>query len=290
MILVVGGTGRLGGHLVRSLTTAGETVRVLTRDPAASASYSEELLVGDLRDPTSLARAVAGCSTVISAAHGFLGGRGAGPEVVDRDGNRDLIAAAATAGVDRFVMVSVHGASAAHPMVLHRMKYAAEQALRSSSLDFTILRPSAYYETWIEVLGAKLSTGGPVMVFGKGANPLSFVSVRDVCDVVMLVVQEHACRAEAVDVGGPEDLTMGQFARALVEHAGGEAKVKHVPGSVLRTMSVLARPVNPAFARMARGAVAMDTVDMTMDPAPVARRFPSVHWHTLADVLITAPA
>lgn len=280
MILIAGGTGRLGRLLVERID---EPVRVLSRSPTADSAA--QVSIGDLRDVSSLTRAVQGCRAVVSAAHGFVGGRGAGPEAVDRDGNAHLIGAASAAGVEHFLLLSVHDARPDHPMSLHRMKYAAEQVLAGSGMRSTILRPSAYYETWTQILGAKVGSGGPAMVFGRGNNPISFVSVRNVADAVTSSLADPAARGETIDVVGPENLTMTQVAEALARSAGAPGRVKHVPFPVLRAASVLARPVAPAFARMAAGAVAMDTVPMAADSAATAQRFPEIGWRTLADVL-----
>ncbi|MDT4915257.1 MAG: hypothetical protein QOC66_4385 [Pseudonocardiales bacterium] len=284
MILVVGGTGRLGRQLVTDLLARGDKVRVLTRDGSRADEPGAEVVIGDLRDPASLGRAVAGCTAVVSAAHGLLGGRGAGPEQVDRDGTVNLVRAAVEAGVEHLVLVSMHGASPDHPMELSRMKYAAEEAVRGSGIGHTILRPPAYYETWIDILGAKLDSGGPVMIFGRGRNPISFVSVVDVARAVSTALDDPQLRGQTVDVGAAENLTMIRFAERLVEHAGGGSRIRHLPLPVLRAMSGLARPVAPAFARMARSAVAMDTGDMAMAPGRV-EPFPDITWRRLAEVL-----
>jgi uncharacterized protein YbjT (DUF2867 family) len=285
MILVVGGTGRLGGLVVRSLAAAGTPVRVLTRDAQPAAGLPAEVVVGDLRDAASLDAAVAGCTTVISAAHGFVGGRRDGPEAIDRAGNLSLIRAAARAGVGHVVLTSVHGAAPDHPMSLHRAKYAAEQALRESGLSWTIVRATAYLETWIEIVGGKVGSGGPGLVFGRGDNPINFVSVVDVARIVVAAVTDPGLRGELIEVGGPENVTLSDFAGRL-----GATRVKHIPRPALRAMSVLARPTAPAFARQARAAVVMDTTDMTFDAAALAHRFPQVAWHRLSDVLEPSPA
>src|SRR5919197_4495573 len=162
MILVAGGTGTLGTQVVRRLSDRGLEVRVLTRDPARAAHLpaTVELLTGDLRDPAALAAALRGCATVVSAVHGFVGPGKPSPEAIDRDANRALIRAAAAAGVQHLVLVSVLGAAPDHPMSLHRAKHAAEQALQASGLAWTILRPAAYLETWIAITGAKLADDG----------------------------------------------------------------------------------------------------------------------------------
>jgi uncharacterized protein YbjT (DUF2867 family) len=261
LIALTGGTSRLGRALLPLLD--GRPVRVLTRERgrAAGLPASVELIEGDARDPAALAMLVRGCRTVVSAMHGFVGPRGISPESIDRDGNRALIAAAKSAGVGHFVLVSVHGVSPRHPMSLFRAKFAAEEALRRSGLDFTIVRPTAFLETWTTILGDILEAKGHALVFGPGRNPINFVPVKDVADVVARAVKEGRLERDTVEIGG-ENLTFVMLAERLIG-ARGAGTIKHVPLPVLRAMSVLARPFAPAFARQARAAVVMNTVDMT---------------------------
>jgi uncharacterized protein YbjT (DUF2867 family) len=293
MILIAGGTGTLGRHLIDLLAPHDE-VRVLTRAPARAAGLPAHPVRGDVRDAAAVAAAVRGCSTVISAVHGFLGGRRAGPEAVDRDGNRNLIDAAVRHGVDRFVLVSVMAAAPDHPMSLHRMKYAAEQALRTTGLAWTIVRPSAYLQTWIEVIGGKLAGGGPAVVFGRGNNPINFVSAHDVAAVIATILPDPSYLGAIVDVAGPDNITLTEFARHLTtrhDHSGtpGPGRVKHISPTALRLMSVLARPVNPALARQAAAALTMDTTDMTCDTTAVHRQFPTLQRERLDDVATRTP-
>jgi uncharacterized protein YbjT (DUF2867 family) len=267
VILIAGGTGTLGTLLVRALTTSGETVRVLTRDAGRATALlatGVEAIVGDARDPATAAEASNGCATVISAIHGFTGGRGISPATVDRDANLTLLRAAARNRVEQLVLVSVHGAAATHPMSLHRMKYAAEQAVISSGLRWTIIRPAPFLETWIDLIGARLPDGGKALVFGRGDNPINFVSVRDVANMVEQAVHDDTLRGRIIDVTGPDNLTFSQIAGQLTAAAGPRAKTSHIPLAALRGMSLLARPVAPAFARQAQAAVVMNTTDMTV--------------------------
>src|SRR5215216_2544996 len=110
MILVTGGTGRLGTQIVRLLTTRQLPVRIMTRDAARArdlAGDSVEVVVGDVRNARDVERAVAGVNTVVSATQGFAGPGAAGPDAVDRQGNLNLIAAARGAGVEHFVLMSI---------------------------------------------------------------------------------------------------------------------------------------------------------------------------------------
>jgi uncharacterized protein YbjT (DUF2867 family) len=267
VILVAGGTGTLGTLLVRALTTSGEAVRVLTRDAGRAAALRAagvEAIVGDVRNPATAAEASGGCTAVISAIHGFIAGRGTSPATIDRDANITLIRAAVGNQVERLVLVSVHGAAATHPMSLHRMKYAAEQAVVGSGLHWTIIRPTPFLETWIDLIGARLADRGKALVFGRGDNPVNFVSARDVANAIEQAVHDDTLRGRILDITGPENLTFNQIARRLTAATGIPAKTSHIPLAALRTMSVLARPVAPAFARQAQAAVIMNTTDMTV--------------------------
>ena len=292
MILVTGGTGTLGTRVVRLLAERGEAVRVLTRDPARAARLpgTVQVVTGDVRDPAAVAAAVRGCAAVVSAVHGFVGPGRPSPEAIDRDGNRALIRAAAAAGVERVVLVSVLGAAPDHPMSLHRAKYAAEQALRASGAQWTIIRPTSYLETWTAIIGAKLPGSGRALVFGPGRNPINFVSADDVAALVDLAVRDHALGGRVLEVAGPENLSFVAMAERLIAATGAPGRVKHIPLPVLRAMSVLARPVSPVLARQAQAAVVMNATDMSVDVSAMGDRLPIVPSVTLDDVLGRQPA
>ena len=283
MILVAGGTGLLGRKVVTRLTERGEKVRILTRDPnrAEGLPGTVDVAVGDLRSG-SIDEFVEGCSTVISAVHGFAEPNRTGPEAIDRDANARLVDAAKRAGVNHFVLVSVVGAGPDHPMPLHRMKYAAETDLHSSGISSSTVQATSFLETWKAIIGAKLATGGPALVLGPGQNPINFVSADDVAAFVCLAAHRDPRITESIGVGGPQNLSFMQIADHLVAHTQGNPQIKHVPLPALRMMSVLAKPIRPAFARKAQAAVVMNTTDMRFDAAPVRDRFPDIENTTLA--------
>lgn len=288
MILLAGGTGNLGRRVVRLLAARGLPVRVLTRDPARAAGLASagvEVASGDVRDPASIARAVAGARVIISAIQGFSGTGGDSPETVDHAGNGILVRAAHEAGAEHFILVSVQGAAPDHPMGLFRAKYRAEQELRASGLAWTILRPTASMETWAQLVGKPLIETGKTRIFGRGENPINFVAADDVARFVELAVVDPALRGELVEVGGPENLTMRQVARTFEGTAGKAGKVSHVPLPMMRALAVLLRPVNPTIARQIQAGVVMDTRDMAFDPAETVRRFPAITPTPLAAVV-----
>ena len=174
MILVAGGTGTLGRSLLPLLLERGEAVRVLTRGERPDnglAALGVEVVIGDVRDKAAVARAVSGVSTVVSAIQGFGGPGALGVRAIDRDGNANLIEAARAAGVERFVLLSIGQAAADHPIELFRMKAIAEERLKASGLAWTIIRPTAYQQTWLEIVGRPLVMTGRTRDLRSGTKP-----------------------------------------------------------------------------------------------------------------------
>lgn len=287
MILVAGGTGTLGRSLIPLLAGHGEPIRILTRGVRPSpqlARQGVETAIGDVQRPETVQRAMVGVRTVISAINGFGGDGALGVKAIDRDGNINLIEAAEAAGVEHFVLLSIQGAAADHPMELFRMKAAVEQRLRSSRLSWTMVRPTAYQETWLEIVGRPLVTAGSTRVFGRGQNPINFVSAGDVARIVDLAVTDPELRGASVDVPGPENLTLDQFVEIVRAATGVTGTVNHVPLPMLRLMSFVLRPIKPVLAGQVAAAVVMDTHDMSTDTTERSRRFPLVPSTPLREV------
>lgn len=287
MILVAGGTGTLGTRLVRRLLRRRLSVRVLTRDASRvtlTGAERPEVVEGDVRVRESVVRAMAGAETVVSAVHGFAGPGGVSPASVDRDGNANLIDAAAAAKA-AVILMSVVGASPDNPMELHRMKHAAEQHLRASGAPWTIVRATAFLEMWIALLDQAAGRSGRPLVFGRGDNPINFVSVTDVAELLERAVTDPATRGRTFEIGGPQNLSFNQLAAAVQRAAGRNSEPRHVPGTALRAMAVAMQPFKPELARQARSALVMDSADMTFDASAIHEDFPELPSTTLAEVL-----
>jgi uncharacterized protein YbjT (DUF2867 family) len=286
VILVAGGAGRLGSLVVDALSREGTPVRVLTRSAESAErlrARGVDVVVGDVREPKDAARAVDGCSAIVSAVTGFAP-TSSNPQQVDRDGNLHLIAAASGAGAERFVLVSVHGAAPDARIPLFRMKYAAEQALREAALSWTIVRPTAYVETHLGIIGASLRKKRATLIFGSGRVPMNFVSVQDVAALVLRALRDDALSGRVIDIGG-FDATMEQLSAALHAEAGTSGKVSRVPLGALRVMSVAARPFSPFLARAAQSSVVTNTSDMRFDPMPDRATVPGLPFTTLQQVM-----
>ena len=174
MILVVGSTGSLGGEITRGLLAQGRPVRILVRPGSNHAPLVEAgatPVFGDLKERASLDVACRGIDTVITTAISLGRGIDDTIESVDRDGNRNLILAAAEAGVRHFVFTSALGASPDNPNPFMAAKAATEAALGVSGLTWTILAPNAFMDVWLAaVVAGPVLAGREVVYVGSGRD------------------------------------------------------------------------------------------------------------------------
>ncbi|MDQ1582460.1 MAG: hypothetical protein QOF36_514 [Microbacteriaceae bacterium] len=283
-VLVAGGTGRLGRIVVQSLAHDGERMRVLTRDPIAADTLRAqgiEVVVGDLRDHEAVGRAIDGCSAVVAAASGFGPMGSSSPQNVDRDGNLALIEAARQAGVEHIVLVSMHGAGPDAPLELLRMKYVAEQALISSGVRWTIIRPTAFLETYLDVVAQPMHKRGATLVFGRGDAAVNFVSVVDVAALIRSALLDPGLSGRVIEWGGL-NLTLNALSDAIHASAGHPGRTVHVPLVLLRVASVATRPFSAFAARVTTAAVGMYARPAAFDSAPERARHPEIAVTSLA--------
>jgi len=286
MILIVGASGRLGGTIAKRLLAHGKAVRLMTRTPSNLVHLKQqgaEVVSGDLRNPASLLSACEGVEQVLAAAHALTGKGDNNPQTVDDAGNRQLIDAARAAGVKHFVFLSILGASPDAPVEFFRIKYHTEEYLRASGLSFTIIRPSAFMDLWAQLIGLPILEQGKTTIFGRGNNPINFVAVEDVARFVCIAFENSRTRNEVIEVGGPENLTLNQVAETFERVSGRQAKKRHIPLPMMRAMSILMQPVNPALSRQIRLGVFMDTANLCYDITEMSRTF-GVQLTTMEDI------
>lgn len=278
MILVVGGTGRLGSRLTGELVGHGASVRVMARGESqpfpGKPVDGVELVRGSLASGTDCGRAVAGCSHVVFAASGFGLKRGGSPRSVDRDGALRLIDAASRAGVEHVVMMSMHGAAPDAPLDFLRMKYAAEEALKASGMAWSVIRMGANLEQFLDSMSQPLHTKDRVLVFGSGRAPVTFTSTPDAAAAVLLALSGPSLHGRTVEWGS-ETHSFNTLAEAILAHAG-KGSIQRIPVAALRVMAAVARPISPFMARMARAALWMESGEASFNPAVERAAFPEI--------------
>jgi uncharacterized protein YbjT (DUF2867 family) len=264
LILLVGGTGHLGGRIARRLDAHGLPFRALVRretDPAVLTETATEIVRGDLRDPASLAAAVDGVETVIASAHSLdrimAGHHELSIKSVDRDGYGSLVSTATEAGVGRFVFVSFPGAILESGTPFGQAKLATEELLKSSPMHEVIVRPDAYQEPWLSGERGFDWRSGRVMIFGRGDGQASYVAMDDVAEaIVRLAAMSDPPRL--VEFGGPEMMTRNELVAAFETALGTRLRRRHVPRLAMRLGSAALRPIRPGLSSVLGMGLSLD--------------------------------
>jgi uncharacterized protein YbjT (DUF2867 family) len=220
-ILVVGGTGTLGGCAAQAALAAGHVVVATTRDrnsPRARQlqAAGARLCVADLKTPVSLDAAVRGVNSVIITATATLSRRdGDSLEAVDGRGLQALITTCVQNGVQHVVLVSFsRGIDTDTP--LSRFKRAAERRLENSGMEYTILLPSYFPEKFLTPLVGFDIPAGRARIYGDGTRPISYVGTTDVAQLAALCAADVVGHG-AIPMGGPMAYSQLQAVQ-LVEH------------------------------------------------------------------------
>ena len=285
MILVAGGTGRLGSRVANRLARRGLPVRVLSRGSTSTPPLDAaiEVVTCDVRDARAVDEAVRRATTVVSAIQGFVGAGGVSPATVDRDGNAHLVAASERAGAD-VVLLSVLRAAPDDPMELSRMKYGAEQRVAASTCRWTVVRAEAFAQTWLEILEQTAGRSQRPLVFGDGVNPIAWVDVDDVAALVERAVVDPGLRGRALEIAGPEALGIEALARSVMAVHGWPGTPRRVPRAALQVLARTVGVVRPAVGRQVRAALAMDRMP-AVDCSPLRAEFPDLPCTAVSTVV-----
>ena len=215
----------MGSHIVRALVDHGRPVRVLSRSPGVAADWGQkETVAGDVREPATLGNAMAGCQAVIMAAqfHGHpmeKPQRGRSYDAVDRAGTENLLDAARSAGVERFMYLSGAGVGQGRPEPWFVAKDRAEASVRASGFAWINLRASWAYGLGDRALNriARIARFSPVVpVLGWNRQRVMPVWVGDVGEVAARAFDTDTAWNRTLEIGGPEILRMPEVIRTLL--------------------------------------------------------------------------
>lgn len=254
-VFVTGATGFVGRSVIHALRTEGYGVRCLVRrgsEPDLRGFGAIERVEGDVLVPGTLEAAIAGCDTAIHLV-GIIReqpSRGVTFERVHVEGTANVLAAAAAAGVRRFLHMSALGTRGGARSRYHRTKWAAEEAVRSSGLAWTIFRPSVIYgrgDGFVSMLAGMIGRLPVVPVIGDGRQRLQPVPVEQVAEAFARAVELPVSVKQVVEVAGPDAVSMVELLD-LIGAALGQRRVlkAHVPLGVMRVMARLFHRI-PSF-------------------------------------------
>ena len=230
-IAITGGTGFAGRHLARALVSQGHDAVLLARgrdarDPSVRDESRITFVSGGITDRDSLMRAFDGCDAV---AH-FAGiNREIGDQTFARvhvEGTAAVVQCAERAGVRKIVQLSFLRARPRCGSAYCETKFAAEEIVRGSALDFTILRSSVIYgrgDHMLDHLSRAFYTFPVFPLIGLIERRMRPVVIHDVVRIAVAALVDGAMSRQTVAVLGPEELSLGEAVRRVAGATG------HVP-------------------------------------------------------------
>ena len=232
-VLVAGATGYLGQFVVKALKARGYWVRAVGRSAAKLApveEYVDEVFIGEVTDPDSLAGLCDGVDIVISSVGITRQKDGLTYNDVDYQANRNLLTIAEASKVSKFMYVHVLNAEKLRHVAMIRAKQAFVDELKQSRLDHVLICPTGFFSDMEEFLS--MARSGRVYLIGDGSSRINPVHGADLAEVCATAL---GTRESQIDVGGPEVLTYREIAELAFDVLGKTEKITCVPKPLVST-------------------------------------------------------
>ena len=239
-IAITGGTGFVGRHLARELVSGGHEVVLVARgvdrrDPTVTLLRGVRTVKAGLAEIEGLRAAFAGCDAV---AHCAGINRQIGSQTyaaVHVTGTANVVTAARDAGVPKIVMLSFLRARPACGSGYHESKWAAEELVRTSGLDYTVVKASMTFgrgDHMLDHLSHLLYTMPIFVTVGIREKAVRPVAVQDVVKVLIVALTESRLSQKTVALMGPEALRLSDVARRVGRLVGKRSLIVPAPPAI----------------------------------------------------------
>lgn len=283
-VLITGATGFVGRAVCEAVVREGHSVRRMARGNGSQALVTSDgsldRVRGSVLSPDDLRRALEGCDAVIHLV-GIIGEIGDQTfERVHQDGTLRVVEAAIACGVRRMVHMSALGTRPSAVSRYHQTKWAAEEAVRASGLDWTVFRPSVIYgpgDGFVNLF-ARMSRRSPVLpVIGSGTALLQPVTVEGVAQAFARAVNSKDAVHQTYDLCGPDRLTLPQILQAILRATGRRRLIVRIPRSLAWYPTAVLEQVFPRILRqpapLSRDQILMLEEDNVGNPETAERDF-----------------
>lgn len=245
MILVTGGTGFLGKLLVSQLSELGYPVRTMVspspRTPDLPRKVPVEIAVTSLADERGLRAAMVGVDSVYHLISGEWKGSRTSLMQVDIQGTRAVVQAALDAGVKRIFYVSHLGADRASAYPVLKAKGIAEESIRRSGLEYTIIRSALAYgpqDAFTSgIAGILQILPYFFLVPGDGRNLLQPIWAQDLVTCLAWALDDRDTINRLYEIGGPEYFTFRQIVEIVMDKIQVRRRLLYVRPPYLRWLT-----------------------------------------------------
>lgn len=256
MILITGGTGFIGRHLIRQLMAQQLPLRCLLPEHKLKKLpwdldniAAPEIIIGTILDEEALFRAVTGVHTIIHLENAQWWGRRRDLERVEVSGTRTLVSVARSARVGRIVTVSQLGAAPASAYTLLRIKGQVEEIIRSSGLAYTILRSGFVFgeeDAFINHIAMSLAANPFFFLMpGHGGVVLHPIYIDDLVRALLTSLEHLDLVDQIIELGGPEYTTLEEMLFTIMRVTGMSRPIVPVPPYLLRWITGIASRILP---------------------------------------------
>ena len=231
-IAITGGTGFIGNHLAQRLTLDGHEVILLARSNRGPDLPHSKLVVSDLADLAVLTEAFTGCDAV---AHCAGINREIGEQTYQRvhiDATRNVVMAARAAGVKKVVLMSFLRARPNCGSPYHESKWAAEEIVRASGLDYTIIRAGMVYgrgDHMLDHLSHALYTFPLFVMVGFKEKAIRPLAIEDLVVILRAAMVDGRMTHKTVAVTGAEELYLSEAVRRVARVTGKQIRMVGAP-------------------------------------------------------------
>jgi uncharacterized protein YbjT (DUF2867 family) len=254
MILVTGGSGYVGSHIVRRLAEQGRPVRAMVRSRSRAegegrlAGLPVDWLEADVTRPETLGPALQGVTAVIHTVAIAIEKGGRKYEAINYQGTVNVVEAARAAGVRRFINQSQLGADSRLPYRFLASKGKAQEYVAASDLDWTAFRPSVIFGPEDEFANtfARLVPLTPIIFPIVGRADFQPVWVEDVTTCIVRALEEPGTIRQEYELGGPEKLTLEEIERRTLQALGARRWLVPFPAPLIRLAVTLMETLLPA--------------------------------------------
>jgi uncharacterized protein YbjT (DUF2867 family) len=294
LVTVFGGTGFLGRRIVERLGAAGARVRMAVRHTMMAGVPSQgggdvEVVYADVRDATTVARAVRDADAVVNAVGLYVEHGEATFQAVHVDGAQEVARAAREAGIPRLVHISGIGADVNSESSYVRSRALGERAVREACTEATILRPSVLFgrgDALFRYLAAITRISPVFPLFGNGSTRLQPVFIGDVAEAVVKALGAPSASGKVYELGGPRVYRYKELVELVLVHLKRRRVLVPVPFFVWKIQATLLGILpNPPLTRdqvilMRSDNVVSDTAltfaDLGITPRSVEAELPSI--------------